>query len=112
MKITNWCTFFLDFFDYDVQLQHLKCMEYDEYPGVVGSFDTVDYYPYPPIFACKFSTAPGYEQVIALANEVGMLALHNTNSISHEGKFPLKGTRVSLRIYIKYKCNFVVAKMT
>ncbi|XP_058793667.1 protein lethal(2)denticleless-like [Phymastichus coffea] len=82
----------LNLYDYDVQLQHLKCMNNDEYPGVEGSFDSEDYYPYPPIFACKFSSAPGYEQVIALANEVGMLALHNTN-INYEEKSPLKGFR-------------------
>lgn len=29
----------------------------------------------PPIFACRFSEAPGYDHIVALANEDGRVAI-------------------------------------
>ncbi|KAG7197445.1 hypothetical protein KM043_013296 [Ampulex compressa] len=45
----------------------------------------------PPVFACRFCTTQGYEQILALANEDGKIALQNTN-IKGGSNGPLEGT--------------------
>ncbi|XP_047994832.1 protein lethal(2)denticleless [Leguminivora glycinivorella] len=39
----------------------------------------------PPIFACRFSEAAGYENILALANEDGKVAIQDTSKISFTG---------------------------
>ncbi|CAH0406758.1 unnamed protein product [Chilo suppressalis] len=36
----------------------------------------------PPIFACRFSEAPGYEHILALANEDGRVAIQDTSTVT------------------------------
>lgn len=62
--------------DYDIALHRLRCYEYDTYSGITPI--ALDPYPEPPIFACRFCTVKGYEQIIALANEDGRVALQDT----------------------------------
>ncbi|OXU19759.1 hypothetical protein TSAR_010467 [Trichomalopsis sarcophagae] len=77
---------------YDIALLRLKCYHEDVYAGVAANPNAADYNPKPPVFACKFSSAPGYEQVIALANEDGKIALQDT-SIAYDSRDPLEGTQ-------------------
>lgn len=39
-----------------------------------------------PIFACKFAQKEGYEHLLALANEDGRVAIHNTNTKERYGQ--------------------------
>lgn len=64
-------------------MKRLYCTKTDDY----GSFGSSTWSPsinldggpdVPPVFACKFSNAPGYRHILALANEEGQIAIHNT----------------------------------
>lgn len=63
---------------YDTAIQRLKCKKQDEYYGmdVLASEEQCD----PPIFACKFAQKSSYEHILALANEDGQIAIHNTEN--------------------------------
>ncbi|KAK9303963.1 hypothetical protein QLX08_004539 [Tetragonisca angustula] len=78
--------------DYDVALYRLKCYEDDVYRGITPNTNALDFNPEPPVFACRFCTTKGYEQIIALANEDGKVALQDTHikCISNQ---PLEGTQ-------------------
>ena len=78
---------------YDIALLRLKCYHEDVYEGVAANVHASDYNPKPPVFACKFSSAPGYEHIIALANEDGKVALQDT-TVKNETEGPLEGTQV------------------
>jgi denticleless len=71
----------------------LKCYSDDVYRGITPNVNAPDFNPEPPVFACRFCTTPGYEEVLALANEDGKIALQNTKV---KGKFnePLEGSQV------------------
>lgn len=79
----------------------MKCHNDDVYQGVAANTNTVDYNPKPPTFACEFSSAPGHEHIIALANEDGRIALQDTTlkSITDE---PLEG----IQVFSSYKTRF------
>lgn len=79
--------------DYDVALYRLKCYEDDVYCGITPNVNALDFNPEPPVFACRFCTTEGYEQIIALANEDGKIALQDTNIKSMSNQ-PLEGTQV------------------
>lgn len=72
----------------------MKCYEHDVYRGITPSTNALDFNPEPPVFACRFCTTEGYEQIIALANEDGKIALQNTNIKSIKSNQPLEGTQV------------------
>ncbi|XP_011496586.1 PREDICTED: protein lethal(2)denticleless-like [Ceratosolen solmsi marchali] len=74
----------------DIALLRLKCYREDAYQGVSANVNAADYNPKPPIFACKFSSANQYSQVIALVNEDGKLALQDT-TVKYESQEPLEG---------------------
>ncbi|OAD61584.1 Protein lethal(2)denticleless [Eufriesea mexicana] len=78
--------------DYDVALYRLKCYEDDVYRGITPNINALDFNPEPPVFACRFCTTEGYEQIIALANEDGKIALQDTNIKSMSNQ-PLEGTQ-------------------
>ncbi|XP_032685046.1 protein lethal(2)denticleless isoform X2 [Odontomachus brunneus] len=46
----------------------------------------------PPVFACRFSTKPGYEEILGLANEEGQIALQDT-TIKGRNNVPLDGVQ-------------------
>ncbi|KAL6259452.1 hypothetical protein P5V15_009372 [Pogonomyrmex californicus] len=76
--------------DYDIALHRLKCYYNDVYHGISPNLNTADYNPDPPVFACHFCTTPGYEEILALANEDGKVAFQNTR-IKNEYNQPLEG---------------------
>ncbi|XP_011499985.1 PREDICTED: protein lethal(2)denticleless-like [Ceratosolen solmsi marchali] len=78
--------------DYDIALLRLKCYYEDVYKGIEPNTNAPDFNPEPPVFACRFSLAPGYEEVIALANEDGKIALQDT-TIKQKYNKPLEGTQ-------------------
>ncbi|KAG9432290.1 protein lethal(2)denticleless isoform X1 [Apis mellifera carnica] len=79
--------------DYDIALYRLKCYEHDVYRGITPSTNALDFNPEPPVFACRFCTTKGYEQIIALANEDGKIALQDTNIKNIKSNQPLEGTQ-------------------
>ncbi|EFN76938.1 protein lethal(2)denticleless isoform X2 [Harpegnathos saltator] len=46
----------------------------------------------PPVFACRFCTKPGYEEVLGLANEDGRIALQDTK-VKGRNNEPLEGVQ-------------------
>ncbi|KAK2587005.1 hypothetical protein KPH14_010972 [Odynerus spinipes] len=78
--------------DYDIALYRLKCYHYDVYRGISPNTNAPDYNPQPPVFACRFCTKEGEEQILALANEDGKIALQDT-SIRGEPDQLLEGTQ-------------------
>ncbi|XP_076673566.1 WD40 domain-containing protein denticleless [Andrena cerasifolii] len=78
--------------DYDVGLCRLKCYQDDVYRGITPNTDALDFNPEPPVFACRFCTTQGYEQIIALANEDGKIAMQDTN-VRETSNQPLEGTQ-------------------
>ncbi|XP_076654973.1 WD40 domain-containing protein denticleless [Halictus rubicundus] len=65
--------------DYDIALYRLKCYQNDVYRGITPNTNALDYNPESPVFACRFCTTEGYEEILALANEDGEIAIQNTN---------------------------------
>ncbi|XP_063974719.1 protein lethal(2)denticleless [Diachasmimorpha longicaudata] len=63
--------------DYDLALYRLKCHQDDIYRGITPNPDALDFNPEPPVFACRFCPNSGYEQILALANEDGKIALQD-----------------------------------
>ncbi|XP_076297342.1 WD40 domain-containing protein denticleless [Lasioglossum baleicum] len=66
--------------DYDIALYRLKCYQNDVYRGITPNANEIDYNPESPVFACRFCTTEGYEEILALANEDGEIAIQNTNA--------------------------------
>ncbi|XP_049296502.1 protein lethal(2)denticleless [Anopheles funestus] len=67
---------------YDAPLCRLLVQEGDSWKGITPSAFTADYNPSPPILAAKFSKCSGMEHILAIANEDGKIALHDTNFIN------------------------------
>ncbi|XP_015431620.1 PREDICTED: protein lethal(2)denticleless isoform X2 [Dufourea novaeangliae] len=78
--------------DYDIALYRLKCYQDDVYRGITPNTNALDFNPEPPVFACRFCITEGYQQIIALANEDGKIALQDT-SIKEVYNQPLEGTQ-------------------
>ncbi|XP_078037476.1 WD40 domain-containing protein denticleless [Augochlora pura] len=78
--------------DYDIALYRLKCYQNDVYRGITPNTNALDFNPEPPVFACRFCTTEGYEQIIALANEDGKVAIQDTN-VKGVSNQPLEGTQ-------------------
>ncbi|KAI4492329.1 hypothetical protein M0802_009839, partial [Mischocyttarus mexicanus] len=73
--------------DYDISLYRLKCHRNDVHHGITPN--TINN-PIAPIFACRFCKKKGHEQIFALANEDGKVALQDVNIKARNDK-PLEG---------------------
>ncbi|XP_015191632.1 PREDICTED: protein lethal(2)denticleless [Polistes dominula] len=78
--------------DYDIALYRLKCLRNDLYHGISSNINAQHYNSVPPVFACRFCIKKGYEQILALANEDGRVALQDIN-IRKRHDTPLEGTQ-------------------
>ncbi|KAF5308078.1 hypothetical protein FQR65_LT00620 [Abscondita terminalis] len=72
---------------YDMALKRLTCRREEEFtslltPGDLSDLSISD----PPIFACKFARVKGYQQILALANEDGNVAIYNTENNQRHGR--------------------------
>lgn len=64
--------------NYDNVLKRLVVEDGEAYYGLQNT-NIVDIYDQnPPIFACRFAEASGYEHILALANEDGRVAIQVT----------------------------------
>lgn len=61
--------------NYDNVLKRLVVNAEESYYGLQNSAHAANFDHDPPIFACRFSEAPGYEHILALANEDGRVAI-------------------------------------
>lgn len=71
---------------YDSALNRLRCVKDDEYKQILPNENLDSDAADTPIFACKFAQKPGYEHLLALANEDGRVAVHNTNTKERYGQ--------------------------
>ena len=63
----------------DSLLSKLTCHRDDEYPGILSTANNATSSDL--VYACKFSPSPGYEHMVALANEEGKVAIQNTKLV-------------------------------
>ncbi|KAI4463386.1 lethal 2 denticleless protein retinoic acid-regulated nuclear matrix-associated protein [Holotrichia oblita] len=61
--------------NYDSIMERLRCIDTEEFKHIYPDEDSEFY---SPIFACKFAQKKGQEHILALANEDGKMAIHNT----------------------------------
>ncbi|XP_013149045.1 PREDICTED: protein lethal(2)denticleless-like [Papilio polytes] len=61
-------------FNYDNILKRLVVSDEESFYGALSSEQD------PPIFACRFAEAAGYEHILALANEDGRVVIQDTSS--------------------------------
>lgn len=59
-------------------MHRLTCYYNDLYCGIATNIFRPDTDSEPPVFACRFSTKQGYEQILGLANEDGQITLQDT----------------------------------
>lgn len=57
----------------------MTCHQDDEYPGILSTSNSAPSSDL--LYACKFSSTPGFEHILALANEEGKIALQNTKVV-------------------------------
>ncbi|XP_068632615.1 protein lethal(2)denticleless [Battus philenor] len=69
-------------FNYDNILKRLVVNGEESFYGLQSSGLAPNFDQDPPIFACRFSEASGYEHILALANEDGKIAIQNTSKPS------------------------------
>ncbi|KAL4720091.1 hypothetical protein ACJJTC_012838 [Scirpophaga incertulas] len=63
--------------NYDIILKRLVVSGEESFYGLQSSAQVATFDQDPPIFACRFSEAPGYEHILALANENGRVAIQD-----------------------------------
>ncbi|KAM3963709.1 LOW QUALITY PROTEIN: WD40 domain-containing protein denticleless [Aphomia sociella] len=68
--------------NYDNVLKRLVVDGEESFYGLQSSQVAAGFDQDPPIFACRFSEAAGYEHILALANEDGRVAIQDTSSVS------------------------------
>ncbi|VVD03299.1 unnamed protein product [Leptidea sinapis] len=68
--------------NYDNILKRFVVDKDESFYGLQTASLAANYDQDPPIFACRFSEAPGYEHILALANEDGRIAIQDTRSAS------------------------------
>lgn len=68
--------------NYDNVLKRLIVNNEESFYGLQNSNIAASFDQDPPIFACRFSEAPGYEHILALANEDGRVAIQDTTSLT------------------------------
>ncbi|XP_045768908.1 protein lethal(2)denticleless [Maniola jurtina] len=99
-------------FNYDNVLKRLVVHSEESFYGLGGDplpgiFD-LD----PPIFACRFSEAPGYEHILALANEDGRVVIQDTSTVSSAGslgEYQCHMNAVFDLAWMPHHMNFVTA---
>ncbi|XP_011882145.1 PREDICTED: protein lethal(2)denticleless [Vollenhovia emeryi] len=79
-------------YNYDIALYRLKCYYNDVYRGIASNANVTDLNQGPPVFACRFCTTPGYEEILTLANEEGKVAFQDTR-VRDKHNLPLTGTQ-------------------
>ncbi|XP_046962284.1 protein lethal(2)denticleless [Vanessa cardui] len=67
-------------FNYDNVLKRLSVQNEESFYGLQTASSPANFDQDPPIFACRFSEAPGYEHILALANEDGRVAIQDTRT--------------------------------
>ncbi|XP_047530051.1 protein lethal(2)denticleless [Vanessa atalanta] len=67
-------------FNYDNVLKRLSVQNEESFYGLQTASSAANFDQDPPIFACRFSEAPGYEHILALANEDGRVAIQDTRT--------------------------------
>lgn len=75
--LTLWSSVVDSRYNYDNVLRRLVVDERECFYGLqpAGAAAAASFDQDPPIFACRFSEAPGYEHILALANEDGKVAI-------------------------------------
>lgn len=72
---------------YDNVLNRLRCIRDDDYKEILPSGDNApEGGQNTPIFACKFAQKDGSKHLLALANEDGRVAIHNTDTRERFGQ--------------------------
>ncbi|XP_052739435.1 protein lethal(2)denticleless [Bicyclus anynana] len=69
-------------FNYDNVLKRLVVQSEESFYGLQNDPLAGNFEQDPPIFACRFSEASGYEHILALANEDGRVATQDTSTVS------------------------------
>ncbi|XP_053612871.1 protein lethal(2)denticleless [Plodia interpunctella] len=72
-------------FNYDIVLKRLVVDSEESFYGLQSSSIVPQFDHDPPIFACRFSEAHGYEHILAIANEDGKVAIQDTANSSSAG---------------------------
>ncbi|PZC74250.1 hypothetical protein B5X24_HaOG208145 [Helicoverpa armigera] len=67
--------------NYDNILKRLVVDSEESFYGLQNANIAANFDQDPPIFACRFSEAPGYEHILALANEDGRVAIQDTTNV-------------------------------
>lgn len=82
------CLFTGKWRNYDNVLNRLRCTRDDDYKEILPSPDNNNIADgqTTPIFACKFAQMDGSKHLLALANEDGRVAIHNTNNKERFGQ--------------------------
>ncbi|XP_026751951.2 protein lethal(2)denticleless [Galleria mellonella] len=66
--------------NYDSVLKRLVVGSEESFYGLNNAHVAIGFDQDPPIFACRFSEASGYEHILALANEDGRVAIQDTSN--------------------------------
>ncbi|CAK1540828.1 unnamed protein product [Leptosia nina] len=69
-------------FNYDNILKRFVVNRDESFYGLQNTTQERSFEQDPPIFACRFSEAGGYEHILALANEDGKIAIQDTSNAS------------------------------
>nr|CAI5849352.1 unnamed protein product [Callosobruchus analis] len=69
----------------DAPLKRLRCTKKDSYTHLLPPREDNILYRDTPIFTCKFSPQQNHEHLLALANEDGKLAVHNSSTDERYG---------------------------
>lgn len=67
-------------------MNRLRCTRDDDYKEILPSPDNAPEGQNTPIFACKFAQKDGSKHLLALANEDGRVAIHNTDTKERFGQ--------------------------
>lgn len=65
----------------DFLLTKLQCHQADEYPGIYSISNSAPSSDL--LYACKFSQSPGFEHIVAVANEDGKIGFQDTNIVGN-----------------------------
>lgn len=73
-------------FNYDSILRRMIVRSDETFYGLHAHYMAPNFEQDPPIFACRFSEAAGYEHILALANEDGRVAIQVKKNYSFKYK--------------------------
>ncbi|XP_060803897.1 protein lethal(2)denticleless [Amyelois transitella] len=97
-------------FNYDNVLKRLVVDGEESFYGLQNSSVAAQFDHDPPIFACRFSEAQGYEHILAIANEDGRVAIQDTTSVGSAGtleSFQCHNNAVFDLAWMPHNMNFV-----